>query len=203
MIYVHPQPEPENFENTVRKPGKKFLQKTSHPINWKHHEYWQKSLPDLYRVYGGICAYSAHWIPRSLTDPTVDHFIPKSNRPELAYEWDNFRLSCGRLNRLKLNYEDVLDPFTIGADWFWMHFPSLQLQPNKQLEHQDKSRIWATIARLQLNGSVAIEGREVWIKDYHDRQISFEFLKRNAPLIAREIERQGLIEKIHEVMRYR
>lgn len=200
MMFIEPQPEPINFNKEVREKGIKFLAKHPRPKSWKNYEYWRKSIPNMYIVYKGICAYSMEWIPDSLTDPTIDHFQAKSKRPELAYEWSNFRLACNRFNRLKLNYEDVLDPFQIGCEWFWMHFPSLQLLPNKNLNDRDKDKILSTIRRLNLNGTQSIRSRSRWIYNLRDNHISFDFVKENAPFIAHELERQEMLNKLTVVM---
>ena len=55
----------------------------------------------------------------------VDHFYPKSVRPDMAYEWSNFRLASLKLNCRKREFQDVLDPFTIEPGWFCLSFPSL------------------------------------------------------------------------------
>src|SRR5439155_22494098 len=112
MMFIEPKEEPLTFQETVREPGRAFLKTSPNPKSWKNREYWQDCIPDLYDAYEGICAYCAEWIPETTGDPTVDHFIPKSVRPELAYEWSNFRLACLRFNRWKRNYQDVLDPFS-------------------------------------------------------------------------------------------
>ena len=32
------------------------------------------------------------------TDPSVDHYVAKSGRWDLAYEWSNYRLACAAMN---------------------------------------------------------------------------------------------------------
>lgn len=200
MIFVEPKEEPSNFQKKIREPGRAFLKTNPHPKSWKNREYWQGCISDLYDAYEGICAYCAEWIPETTGDPTVDHFTPKSIKPELAYEWSNFRLACLRFNRWKQNYQDVLDPFSIGPEWFWIQFPSLQLHPNPSLSSQQKSQVVDTIARLRLNGPICIKSRKRWIMHFRDGKIDFDYLKRHAPLIAYELERQGIVDKIKVVM---
>jgi hypothetical protein len=98
VIPIKPQPEPDDFDQKVRQPGLAFLSKVPNPKTKEWRDYWVKSLPDLYKSYNKICAYSAQWISRPEGNPTVDHFLPKSAKPELAYEWHNFRLACLTLN---------------------------------------------------------------------------------------------------------
>jgi hypothetical protein len=200
LIPIQAQPEPPDFSKKVREPGQVFLHDFPHPTKWKKKEYWQRALPDLYRMYNGICAYCAEWIPPTTGDPTVDHFIPKSVQPQLAYEWSNYRLASLRFNGRKKEYRDVLDPFTLEPDWFILDFPSLQIVPNPKLSNVQAKLVVDTINRLKLNDGICVQSRERWIKEFCDK-LDFEFLKRNAPFIAYELERQGLVDKIASLMR--
>jgi hypothetical protein len=155
---------------------------------------------DLYRAYGGICAYSAEWIPPSTGEMSVDHFIPKSVRPLLAYEWGNYRLAARRYNGFKRDHTDVIDPFTLQADWFVLDVPSLQLKPHDSLRNEEAERVRLTIRRLHLNDERAIMSRQRWIRDYCDGHFGLDYLRRNAPFIAYELERQGLVTAIVSMM---
>ncbi len=160
MIPVKPQPEPSIFDQKVRIPGNKFLkklaqlQRTSIPRptakQWAYHDEWTRVRPHMRNAYKGRCAYIAHWIPDS-SNPNVDHFIPKSVEPWRAYEWSNYRLACPLVNAHKKDYQDILDPFTIQNDWFFLKFPSLMLEPNPNLPKQIQEQIQTTIDRLKLN----------------------------------------------------
>lgn len=203
MIPVQPQPEPANFDAKVRKPGATFLRGNPRPAKskWKRAEYWKVVLKDLHKAYRGICAYCAEWIPDTTGEASVDHFVPKSIQPQLAYEWSNYRLSASRYNNLKQDHTDVLDPFMLQADWFVLDIPSLQLKPNQQLNNLDAQSVWQTIKRLRLNDERSISSRQRWIRDYADGFFNFEYLKRNAPFIAHELERQDLVEAIISIVK--
>ena len=197
MIPIKPQPEPDDFDEKVRQPGLAFLSQVPNPKteDWKNYDYWRRSLPDLYTSYNKICAYSAQWIPRPEGSPSVDHFLPKSPKPELAYEWHNFRLACLSLNQRKGTQLDVIDPFELPVNSFILDFPSLIIKPNPELLYPLKGRVISTINRLQLNDSdKCIDGRLEWLKTYYEDNSSFDSLKRKAPFIAYELERQGLVE---------
>lgn len=204
MIPVSLQPEPQDFFTKVREPGQKFLATTPHPTNktWKNKEYWQNVIEDLYDAYDGVCAYSGEWIPCTTGDPTVDHYIPKSISPRQAYEWDNFRLACLRFNRWKREFQDVLDPFTIIENSFQLLFPSLQVVANPDLSYEGREKISATIKRLRLNNGLCIKARKRWVAPLVRGKISFDFMKERAPFLAYEMERQGLVDKISEVMEF-
>lgn len=206
MIPVKQEPEPDIFDQLVRIPGKKFLKKLSNAKptykQWKNQDYWKHIRFHLHDVYSGICAYSAHWIPRS-SNPNVDHFIPKSVKPELAYEWSNYRLACPLVNTLKKDYQDVLDPFIIENNWFFLDFPSLMMKVNPELPEKIREKVKCTIDRLKLNENEAfVNDRSSWLKRFCLGEASFAQLKRDAPFIAYELERQNLVESIKAIMAY-
>lgn len=201
MIPVRQQPEPNDFETKVRLKGVVFLQMVSQPKAWDNREYWRESLKDLYGTYNRVCAYSAQWIPWIEGSPTVDHFIPKSAKPELAYEWNNFRLSCLKMNARKRDFQDVLDPFQIKPGWFTLDFPSLLIKVSSDLDEPIKSQVRSTIKRLKLNDDDdCVKHRQDWLMRYCERQITFDFLKETAPFIAYELERQDLVGSIAVIM---
>lgn len=206
MIPVTPQPEPEDFHKLVRIPGKKFLKKCSGSQitskEWRGHSYWRDVSLPLYYAYNCVCAYTAQWIPISSV-PNVDHFIPKSVKPELAYEWSNYRLAFSRANTLKREFQDVLDPFTISEGWFLIDFPSLLIKPNTDLPVDDQRKVRATIERLQLNEfQPIVDERNEWLKQYCLNKMSFSALEKYSPFIAYELKRQNLVEEIKDIMSY-
>ena len=206
MIPVTPRPEPEDFDELVRKRGKKFLSKLtpSNPTSkqWSRHDYWNAVRPRFYAAYKGICAYSAHWIPLT-ANPNIDHYIPKSFNKNLAYEWSNYRLACALANTLKCDYQDVVDPFTLTPNSFLLDFPTLIVRVNPTLEIAKISELEKTIRRLKLNSDQFINDRSRWLEPYCLSEIDFPFLKRNAPFIAYELERQDLVVKIKAIMDYK
>jgi len=191
LIPVQYQPEPLSFDARVRVRGKKFLAEyaNSEPLS----QYWRRALPDLWTAYGGVCAYSCHWIPLDVGSASVDHFIPKSKVRSLAYEWDNFRLAAAKLNAIKGNYTDILDPFKIEKGWFALVFPGMLVIPGPSVTEEQQAPIQRSIDRLKLNkDEVLVNSRLNWVLSYCEQQFSFEFLGRRAPFIAAEIERQNL-----------
>jgi len=195
MIPVKLQPEPKHFEDRVRKPGMRFLEKVSHPTQeqWKKKAHWQKILPCMRTAYNSVCAYSAHWIPHSTGNHSVDHFIPKTQDPSLAYEWTNFRYVSVRFNGRK-GTRSILDPFKLLPNWFILNFKSFFVKPNPNLSPEQQESINQTIEYLKLNeDDDLVNERVAWCSDYRDGHISFTHLKKRAPFIAHELERQGLL----------
>lgn len=203
MIRVERVSAPESFESEVRSPGREFLRRVPRPTNkeFQSHNYWVRVKSDLYNGFSGICAYSCHFIPRDTGSDTVEHFVPKSAQPTLAYEWANYRLVCGRLNGRKGNRQDVLDPFEIRDGIFTLDFPSLLIRPAENLTVELESAVLATITRLKLNDDETCVGSRLeYVLSYCRGYITFEYMRRKAPFLAMEMDRQNLVEQIREIM---
>ena len=202
MILVKEQPEPPRFDKEVRTPGREFLRHTRNPTTdeWGSRSYWRKVLMELHHAYMGVCAYTCHWIAHDTGSVTVDHFIPKSVRPTLAYEWSNYRLVCGRMNGRKGIHQDVLDPFELSSHVFELHFPSLQVRPSVRHATDLVRRAKKTIERLGLNDELSVKARLVYVREYCNSHITLGFLEHNAPFIFQEMVRQNLKTDIRKVM---
>lgn len=192
MIPVQLQPEPEEFDRTVRQPGKRFLALEARPQRWQNREYWRNALPALRQAYGGYCAYFAMKIPTAGGNPTVDHFLPRSHQPQLAYEWSNFRLASALANSYKKNSLAIIDPFTLSPGWFRLDFPSLLTRPNETLLTADRDQVEYTIAVLKLNHSTVRESRKTWVINFSLEKFTFAYLSEEQPFVAAELQRQGL-----------
>jgi len=189
------QAEPERFDARVRVPGNAFLTGVPQPTTaqWSKHAYWQKALPDMRNAYGAICAYCATWIPHSTGTHSVDHFIPKSQDTRLAYEWSNFRYVSARFNSRK-GTRVILDPFELLPDWFVIDFKTFFIKPNADLSLSQRESVSQTVKVLHLNDDDdLVDEREGWFTEYRDGHISFSHLRKRAPFIAYEIERQKLM----------
>jgi hypothetical protein len=194
MLKVELMPEPSRFQADVRTPGLAAIQRHEQSDS-KLPPHWRNVLPELREASDCICAYSATRIPHSVGLGTVDHFIPKSLSPHLAYEWKNFRYASSRINARKRDYTDVIDPCRIGDDWFSMDFPSMIITPSSNTPGLARKRISETISRLKLNlDSELISERLEWLLDFVDGHVSFEYLTLQVPFISRELRRQNLIQ---------
>jgi hypothetical protein len=198
VIHVEPRPEPDDFDSNVREPGRRELARLVESYGSVEEipgaalkPLWRRCLPQLHTAYGGVCAYVCHWIPRVTGSRTTDHYVPKSASPARAYEWDNYRLACSRMNARKHAAQDVLDPFEVQDGWFWIEFYGFQVRPARGLDPQLRARVVETIRRLKLNGYDCRRDREDYVSDYRARRISYAQLQRKAPFIARELARQG------------
>lgn len=185
------KPEPDDFEVKVRAPGRAFLRHVPNPSTqqFNRNGHWQKCLPQLYAAYGGVCAYSACWLPM---ESSVDHFVPKSVDKDLAYEWSNYRLSSLRLNSYKGERTDVLDPFLILKGWFVLNLTNFLVEANTGLEPQIETAVRNTIKALRLNrDDVLVNLRFRIVRDYAKNLMPFDFLSIYYPFIASELDRQN------------
>jgi hypothetical protein len=203
LIRVVPRPEPASFRHRVQEPGARFLALHPHPTSkqWAQHDYWNRVKHEFRETYGRICAYSCHWIPPDTGGNTVEHFIAKDIEPNRAYEWLNYRLVCSTLNGRK-GIRQVLDPFAVQDDWFTLDFPSLLVKPSDELDAACANSITETINTLGLNDDgTCLQARLTFVMDYCNADVTLDFLRRRAPFIAREIERQGLRATLKDVMK--
>ncbi|MDR1179769.1 MAG: hypothetical protein LBK44_04625 [Spirochaetales bacterium] len=201
MIPVAKQPEPEVFNEKVRMPGQLFLKNNPSPksIQFRHHNYWRHIKENLYQQYKNICAYTGEWFPEPSS--SVDHFIPKSIEPQLAYEWDNYRLTTDIMNSIKGDKTDIADPFEVQFGWFVIILPGCSITPCKNLNELDRKKIDNTITALQLNSYGRITSRYNIISAYINEDITFDFLKEKYPYIAYELERQGSREEVADLFK--
>jgi hypothetical protein len=154
-------------------------------------------------AYGKICAYSSFWIPAATGVDTVEHYLPKVQHPNEAYEWTNYRYVSHTLNQKKGTKDDVVDPFLIENGWFVIEFPSLMVKPNDALRDPILKEVQESIIRIGLNDPAScLEQRAQYVEDYCRGLVTFDFLRRDAPFLAAEIQRLGLIDLIKEMMPY-
>lgn len=195
LIRVQKRPEYPGFDAEVRQPGAVFLHQCPHPTSkdFKKKNFWSRAAKELHAVYGGICAYTAMYLAEQ---GSVDHFLPKNSHPLLAYEWSNYRLASGRVNNAKGNQENILDPFLLQDDWFFLDLPSCMLKANPVLTKRLRSQIDGTIRGLKLNSDdYYAQERCNILMEYARGNIALDFMKHRYPFLAKEILRQALSQQ--------
>lgn len=198
MIPVTLQPEPSDFDESVRQKGHAWLaingitQNTAPLIASALPNYWRKSNKELWNAYSGVCAYLAIYFEWGLGASSTDHFVAKSKHAGDAYEWKNYRLSCLGANRNKHKFDDVLDPIGLAFDMFFLNLANGHIRANPRLNGVDKAAIKKTIARLKLNSA---EHKEMRAKHFvrYLRKKDEESLKELSPFVWYESQRQGLL----------
>jgi hypothetical protein len=118
MIPFKPVPEPADFDQRVRKPGRRWLARNK-GRNKRPKNYWREIRRELAEAFKHLCAYSAIHVS---FPGAVEHFVPvlgKHGKRSLAYEWRNYRYASHYINSLKgdRNPDELLDPFEIEDGW--------------------------------------------------------------------------------------
>lgn len=203
MIPVQRKAAPKGFHAKVYRPGRSWLKSNQLPLrgpvpkdtNGKSIElspYWRECLDDLDRRYGSICAYVSIYIHPVTGSRSVDHFIAKSVAIEHAYRWSNFRFACMRVNGRKGIYNDVLDPFEIQPETFFLNLSTGKIYPNPNLAQAILLKAESTILRLGLDKAGCRTARLEFFDDYHRKACSEEHLKKHCPFVWYEVHRQKL-----------
>jgi hypothetical protein len=109
----------------------------------------------------------------------------------LAFEWSNYRLACRNINGIKKDFEDVLDPFSLKPETFFLVLETGYIYVNPQLENTPLSNAAKqTITRLGLDSDVYQDIRAEHYKDYKKHKIP-TMLQKNSPFVYLEAQRQG------------
>ena len=199
MIRVSRQPEYPAFGKQVRKPGLAFLRSNPSPStsDFRKHNYWNRARENLFAAYSGLCAYtSMHLVDTG----SVDHFLPKTKYPHLAYEWDNYRLARQKINARKSNTEEVLDPFKIQTGWFVLDLPSCLVRAAQEVERDLRIKVNQTINILGLNNDDRlVQERCDWLVWLADGHITIDFLDCRYPFLAAEVRRQGVMDRLKTI----
>lgn len=187
MIRVDRVPEPNSFHGECRQRGSVWLARNPNPR--RPVDYWSPFKPILAAGFGQRCGYGA----MHEAVGTVDHFLSWKHRPELAYEWSNYRYASAWLNSSKQGLDGaVLDPFEVGDGWFRVLLPSLQLVLTDRVPATHRRLAAYTLERLHLRDDErVIRQRRGWYEMYQAGELSLEGLRRMAPLIAEAVEQAG------------
>jgi hypothetical protein len=74
------------------------------------------------------------------------------------------------------------------------------VKPHPDLGRIRRRRVQATIIRLGLNDEgTCLKSRVKWLREYCSNDISLDHLRRHAPFIVAELDRQGLTATIRDV----
>lgn len=187
MIPVAPARETASFDGRVRQPGAKHLGAQGAPVRAEQ-PYWRRALDDLGAAYDDTCAYLGIRLQKSTTFLTVDHFIPKSAAPHLAYEWSNLRLASQTVNTYKGEQSVPIDPFTVRLGEFALSLLTGEVVVGRTTR---RAAVAETITVLRLNDARFVDDRAAYIDDFLMQQITRSHLKRWFPFGETELTRQG------------
>lgn len=186
MIPVERRPAPAGFEENVREPGLKWIGGRSHS-QMRFPSYWTWCEPHLREAFRTRCG----WAAMTITSGVVEHFISQAEfrveRPELAYDWDNYRYAMPELNSRKGRHR-LLDPFDVRPGWFRISLPSLRLRMTDKIPNEYRERARQTIEQLGLDrGFKLMRLRLRYMERYRQGSIGLRILDEDAPLIAAAI----------------
>lgn len=183
MIPVARVPEPEGFDERVRKRGAQWLK--DNPSAERPRDYWSEFRPALRDGFRWRCGYTAMWDGSG----TLDHFLSWRGHEHLAYEWSNYRYVSLWINSSKKTTQ-ILDPYEVGEGWFEILLPSLQLVMTDKVPESYRARAEATLGALPLvHDDRIVQLRSEWYEMYKRSELSLAGLCKVAPLLAMAVEK--------------
>lgn len=187
MIPVAKAKKPRGFDAKVQVPGNAWL--AQNPTAKRPPPLWVPYTATLADGFNNLCGYAAMY---DHTGGTVDHFLSFKHHRNLAYAWSNYRFASGPLNASKGNADDaLLDPHEVGAGWFEIILPSLQMCVTDAVPAAYRAKAEFTLKRLKLrDGERVIRWRRSWYRIYTDGQLTLDGLRTVAPLLAAAVEAQ-------------
>lgn len=144
-------------------------------------------------AYQSICAYVCVYVELVVGNATVEHFVPKAQRIDLAYEWSNYRFICGTMNGRKSDFTDVLDPFTLADSPFELNFGDFRISVRSDIDLHIATLAESTITRLKLNGTACRKLRENHYNEYLVGEISEVKFRRESPFVHAEAVRLNML----------
>lgn len=186
MIPVAEVRKPNDYDST-KQLGDAWLR--ANPGARRPKPLWLPFLKHLEEGFSSLCGYAAMLDP---TGGTVDHYLSWSKRPDLAYEWTNFRFVSATINASKRTADDaVLDPYVVMSGWFEILLPSLQMCVTDKVPAEQRAIAEFTLKRLKLrDGERIIRWRRHWYEKYQEGKLDLDGLRDWAPLIADAVVRE-------------
>ena len=190
MIPVAKVAKPGGFDLKVKALGDAWVARN--PKAPRPPALWAPYTPALSEGFAKLCGYAAMLDP---TGGTVDHFLSFKHHRGLAYEWSNYRFACGPLNSSKRDADAaVLDPYEVGAGWFEIILPSLQMRMTDAVPLLLREKAAFTLKRLKLrDGERVIRWRRAWYQMYTEGRLTLDGLRDVAPLLAAAVEAQARV----------
>lgn len=188
MIKIDLADKSSKFYLDVTVRGRKYLSEHPEAKGRLLPDIWNKCRDEVYRKYHGICAYLAIYLVEA-SGYEVDHFVPKSKRVDLAYEWDNLRLSSPRMNKKKWAHT-IADPVMLPVAAMRVNFFTGRVSLLPSLPNKERELLLKTIQTLELNSPEVRKTRTDAYVRYKRDHLSVELLTRTYPFAAFEMMRQ-------------
>lgn len=191
MIPVAKVRKPRGFDTKVQMPGSTWLARN--PTAKRPPPLWAPYIASLADGFNNLCGYAAMYDP---TGGTVDHFLSFKHHRNRAYQWSNYRFASAPLNASKGDADAaILDPHEVGAGWFEIMLPSLQMRVTDAVPAAYRAKAEFTLKRLKLrDGERVIRWRRAWYRLYTEGRLTLEGLRTVAPLLAAAVETQARVQ---------
>ncbi|MCG8421040.1 MAG: TIGR02646 family protein [Proteobacteria bacterium] len=122
-------------------------------------------LPPLEAMTQSHCSYCDGYPLDDIAYPTIDHFLPKGQYPELTYNWNNLYLACPRCQNeketrfdLRIQREEYQgellrpdEPNYKFERYFLFNYKNGHIEPNPRASEAERRRAKFTIDKLGLN----------------------------------------------------
>jgi uncharacterized protein (TIGR02646 family) len=139
--------------------------------------YWRDfrdELADRFFDKCGYCEMRCRETDSPTKAPTLDHFRPRSEFPELTYEWSNWIYSCWRCNQEKGNLwpdSEYVDPCAVPFDerpeaYFEVDVVTGEVIAKSGLSEEGKRKAQSTIDDIGLNLLDLRYSRIGWVRQF-------------------------------------
>lgn len=146
-------------------------QNPTHRFKWRNTECYQAIRQSLLAMTQSHCAFCDEIVGTSSRE-TVEHFRPKSQFPQLAYDWGSLFPCCDVCQAQKLEKfaEGLLKPdedeFAFSR-YFVVNYKTGEMAPSPQAEADARERAAITIQLYGLNLPARTKARKREWESYH------------------------------------
>ena len=178
MRWIDRGPEPENLLGYRLNCTQDWIDYFDRNRGEEPAPHWGRFRSELGQRFGDKCGYCERLCESEQVEsnraPTVDHFKPRSQFPELTYEWTNWVFSCRQCNVdnkqdkwFQDGYVDpcAADPALRPERYFDYDAKTGQVVPKSDLGHAEHQRAVRTINDLGLNEMNVMFDRYYWMCD--------------------------------------
>jgi len=165
-------------ERRTENPGAEFFWNTINGVTIN-----KIILPVLLNDTNGHCSYCDSF-PLLNSNKTIDHFFPKSDYPQDAYNWANLYVACRECqdNKGVIVSDDLLRPDVDDYNFnnfFIINFTEFKLEPNPMSSEDFQTKAETTIRILDLNSiEFQIARRHSYTREKDENSIIEDFAFR-------------------------